>query len=115
MAKGDTTFALVEWLEPQANQIFARLNEQRFLQGLPRPLFLHVASRFLADLNALHPFREGNGRTQRAFLRLLAAEAGWRLDWGKVESSENASVSAAAMSNGLAFVPLLDRIAHPLR
>lgn len=115
MAKGDTAFALVEWLEPQANQIFARLSEQRFLQGLPRPQFIQEASRFLADLNALHPFREGNGRTQRAFLRLLAAEAGWRLDWAKVEPPENASVSAAAMSNGLAFVPLLDRIAHPLR
>jgi cell filamentation protein len=32
-------------------------------------------------VNACHPFREGNGRTQRAFVRQLAAEAGWEIRW----------------------------------
>ncbi|HNH66016.1 MAG TPA: Fic family protein, partial [Bacteroidia bacterium] len=34
----------------------------------------------LDNLNYLHPFREGNGRTQREFLRLLALEKGLTLN-----------------------------------
>jgi cell filamentation protein len=34
----------------------------------------------LDSVNYLHPFREGNGRTQREFLRLLALEKGWILN-----------------------------------
>jgi len=34
----------------------------------------------LDNVNYLHPFREGNGRTQREFLRLLALENGLTLN-----------------------------------
>jgi cell filamentation protein len=34
----------------------------------------------LDNINYLHPFREGNGRTQREFLRLLALEKGLTLN-----------------------------------
>ena len=34
----------------------------------------------LDNVNFLHPFREGNGRAQREFLRLLALEKGWLLN-----------------------------------
>jgi cell filamentation protein len=40
-------------------------------------------------INACHPFREGNGRTQRSFLRQLAAAAGWRLDWSALDRAAN--------------------------
>ena len=43
----------------------------------------------LAEINALHPFREGNGRTQRAFLSQLARDAGFRLDWATVDRDGN--------------------------
>jgi cell filamentation protein len=114
MTKGDTAFALVEWLEPQAEQVFAWLTDEHHLLDRHRDQFVEGASRFLSDLNALHPFREGNGRTQRAFLRRLAADAGWHLAWSEVDPAENAAISAAAMADRRAFVPLFDRILHPL-
>jgi cell filamentation protein, protein adenylyltransferase len=114
MTKGDTVFALVEWLEPQAAEVFDWLAVEDHLRARPRDLFIEGASRFLADLNALHPFREGNGRTQRAFLRLLAAEAGWHVAWSEVDPAENAAFSAAAMADRNAFVPLFHRIVRPL-
>ena len=115
VTKGTTLFALAEWLEPQANKIFSDLADDGFLLDLPRDGFVEGAARLLSDLNALHPFREGNGRTQRAFLRLLAAEGGWHLAWAKVAPEENVAVSEAAMADRRAFVPLIDRILHPLR
>jgi cell filamentation protein len=42
----------------------------------------------LDNVNFLHPFREGNGRTQREFLRLLAQEKGWLLNLNPPDNSE---------------------------
>lgn len=54
------------------------------MQGLEPAVFASRAAEFLGDLNALHPFREGNGRTQREFLRRLALKVGYRLDFSDV-------------------------------
>ena len=47
-----------------------------WLRGLAREEFIARLAEFLADVNALHPFREGNGRTQRALFSQLAHDAG---------------------------------------
>ena len=108
LAKGATTFARARHLRPAAEQVFRRLARDGLLRDLDRPRFARAAGRLLADLNALHPFREGNGRAQRAFLQLLARDAGYQLRWGDVDPSENVAVSTAAMSDSDAFGPLLD-------
>jgi cell filamentation protein len=43
------------------------------------------AAHFLAELNAIHPFREGNGRSQLSFLILLAERAGHPFDLAKMD------------------------------
>ena len=58
--------------------------------------FARDAAHFLAELNAIHPFREGNGRTSLAFLALLAARAGHPLDLQRLEP--NAMLRAAIES-----------------
>ena len=47
--------------------------------------FITAAADFLAELNAIHPFRDGNGRAQLSFLYLLAARAGHALELDKIE------------------------------
>ena len=89
MSKGDTLFALAEWIEPQARQLFDDLARRQHLRGLDRDSFITTAGQFLSDLNALHPFREGNGRTQRVYLQLLANQAGWQLAWAHINPDEN--------------------------
>jgi cell filamentation protein len=61
--------------------------------GLSRPRFVERLAHYYGELNARHPFREGNGRTQRAFLRQLAATAGWRLDWSELRKDDNVEAS----------------------
>lgn len=62
------------------------------------------------QVNAAHPFREGNGRTQRAFFRQLARDTGWSLRWVNVTADENASAGETSLmgDNGPLEV-LLDR------
>ena len=42
----------------------------------------------MAEINVLHPFREGNGRTQREFIRTLAIRNGFELDWSRENKDE---------------------------
>ena len=73
--------------------------------------FVERLAFYLIEINALHPFREGNGRTQRAFLSQLARNAGWHLDWASVTNAENIAASIAGHGgNEQPWQRLLDRI-----
>ena len=47
--------------------------------------FVARAAHHISELNAIHPFREGNGRTQRAFLFVLGRQAGHEIDLSKID------------------------------
>ncbi|MBV9548187.1 MAG: Fic family protein [Alphaproteobacteria bacterium] len=80
IARGGSAFCYPEYISREMNSLFADLARERFLKGLDRKKFAAAAAGFLAALNAIHPFREGNGRTQTTFLALLAHRAGHPLD-----------------------------------
>lgn len=114
IAKGGTYFARVQHIEAEAHRVFNTLAAQEYLRGLDRQAFAAGAGRLLGDLNALHPFRDGNGRAQRGFLQLLARDAGWQLAWARVDPAENARRSATAMAEPDALVPLVETILSPV-
>jgi cell filamentation protein len=64
---------------------------------------------FLGELNAAHPFREGNGRTQREFIRELGLKAGHYIDWRAttIEDMTNASQLSHVSGDGSLFARLL--------
>lgn len=85
------------FIEPYATAVFAGLAAERWLAGLPRAAFVARLAHYYGEINAVHPFREGNGRTQRAFLGQLARDAGWRLAWSDLDARANDAASAAAL------------------
>lgn len=93
LSKGDSTFCYPEHIAAEMKRVFAWLKQQRFLTGQSLPDVARNAAHFLAELNAIHPFREGNGRTQLTFLALLADQAGHPLDLDKLDPE----VTVAAM------------------
>jgi cell filamentation protein len=64
-----------------AGAIFERLREEHHLARLDPMAFSQRAAHYLSELNALHPFREGNGRTQREFVSHLAYSVGYYIAW----------------------------------
>lgn len=64
------------------------MKDADYLKGLPPEAFSENAAYFYSELNVLHPFREGNGRTGREFFRQLSEKAGYELDWGYVPKEE---------------------------
>jgi cell filamentation protein len=93
----ESLFCLPQHLESFAGQVFGRLAERDLLRGLERDPFIAALTEFLSDLNALHPFREGNGRTQRQLCRQLARQAGHELRWALMDPDENIVASRAAL------------------
>ena len=76
IAKGGSMFCYPEHIDGEMRKLFDRLRRENVLRGLPTREFAARAAHMLAELNAIHPFREGDGRTHLAYLALLAEQAG---------------------------------------
>jgi cell filamentation protein len=96
IAKG-TWFCLPQYIESAAAETFRALHGENLLRGLPRDVFTERLTYYLGEINAVHPFREGNGRAQRAFFEQLAGDAGFILDWQRLDADRNIAASAAIM------------------
>jgi len=96
IAKG-SWFCLPQYIESSAAEIFRALHGEDLLRGLPRDVFTERLTYYLGEVNAVHPFREGNGRAQRAFFEQLTSDAGFILDWQHLDADRNIAASAAIM------------------
>lgn len=85
IAKEGAPFCYPENIEREMRRVFSELAAADCLRGLAPRAFAEKAAHFLAELNAVHPFREGNGRTQNVFLSLLAQQAGHPLDFKRLD------------------------------
>ena len=117
MAKGNSIFARPEYILPELQKVLDRLVGENFLRGADSRGFCERAAYFFAELNALHPFREGNGRAHREFLRGLAVEAGYELAWDLVTKEELVAASIASFQEGSSagFATILSKIIRPVR
>ena len=86
ISKKGTQFTPAENIEHQAALIFKRLKECNYYKGLPHGEFVEEIVDFYCITNALHPFREGNGRTQRAFLTQLIRNAGYDISFADMDT-----------------------------
>ena len=88
LSKKGTQFVPADEIEQVGNAIFSRLAEMKFFCNDGFDDFIEHITEFYCDTNRLHPFREGNGRTQRVFLAQLIRHAGYDIDFGNVDMDE---------------------------
>lgn len=104
-----TTFAMPGLIEGAFAQSVTKRVTTANLASLCDPTaFSAFAAGLLGDLNHLHPFREGNGRAQREFLRQLGLVCSLRLDWSRV--SPIAMIEASIQSSHVDNAALADVI-----
>ena len=70
------------------NEIFSKLKEENYLIDIDKSDIYSKLSYYLGEINALHPFREGNGRVQRIMIEYLAQAAGYELDFSLISETE---------------------------
>jgi len=80
ISKNESIFCSCGMLEYYMGDIYKRLVKDNYLRGLNTAEFVDKFTNFYGDVNALHPFREGNGRATRSFIAQLAKQAGYELD-----------------------------------
>lgn len=88
MSKKGTAFANADSIENLMSKCFERLNNKNLFQGLNFDDFVDNLVDFYCVTNMIHPFREGNGRTQRVFLTQLINENGYDIDFFEIDTDE---------------------------
>ena len=103
IAKDNFMFAYWEFIEDILNSIFGELKRENYLKGLTKEEFAKRLTYYMSELNVLHPFREGNGRTTREFIRQLALKNGYNLDLSRFKAEDilNASIESVVDVNNL--------------
>lgn len=86
ISKRETRFCKSEDIEYCADLIFERLKECNYFKNLSHQEFVEEIVDFYCVTNSLHPFREGNGRTQRVFLTQLIRNAGYDIQFSKMDT-----------------------------
>lgn len=108
-SKGGNSFCYPEYIQDQMTDLFNRFeNGQRFAERETTE-FVSLAAEFLGELNAIHPFREGNGRAQLAFLGLLGETFGHPLHFERLDRDSFLPAMVASFSGEMA--PLIRELA----
>jgi len=112
IAKGNQ-FCLAQHLDRYADNLFGKLHEENYLinaDNVPARL-----AYYLSEINVLHPFREGNGRTQRLFIEYLAGVAGYKIDFTDVSAQEMIIASAESFACDYEKInAMFERITTPI-
>ncbi len=97
ISKKGTAFCPADQLKTLCDACFDRLAKMNYFKGLPRSQFIEELVDFYCTTNLLHPFREGNGRTQRIFLAKLIEYNGYQFDFSNIDPTDlmTATIQAA--------------------
>ncbi len=95
IAKGNM-FCRAMFLENQAEVVFGAIGKDHYLEGLDYAQFVKRLTYHFSEINALHPFRDGNGRSQREFIRELALYNHYAIDFSIATGKEMLDASVEA-------------------
>ncbi|MCL2192206.1 MAG: Fic family protein [Treponema sp.] len=87
-SKGSSIFCRGFLIQSSADILFDNLAKEKYLCNLNKESFISRMAYYMGEVNALHPFREGNGRTAREFFRQLALHAEYLLDFSDTKKDE---------------------------
>ena len=76
-------FCDANFIEKELNKLFLKLKSENYLKDCTEDNIASKAAYYLGEINAIHPFREGNGRTQREFIRELLLPTGFCVDYSR--------------------------------
>ena len=113
ISKGDQQFQFRKYIVTGMADVHGRLVRSGFLKGLSSAQFAEQASVIVGDINYIHPFREGNGRTQLQYLKQLAHGAGHSLDLVHIPAAR--WIEASISSHSADYEPMAAAIAAALK
>jgi len=106
-----TDFCRHHLIEYNIVSIFNKLSKENYLIDVNQESICSRLAFYITEINATHPFREGNGRTQRMFISYLARVAGYDVDFSATTEDEMTAASIYSWSNDESkFAKIFERI-----
>jgi fido (protein-threonine AMPylation protein) len=102
ITRGRNSFAHHAYIVSAGAALFGELAKEQHLAGLDPERFSARAGHYLGEINALHPFRDGNGRAQREFTSHLAAKCGYYIAWEVVTREQMLEASIESFEGSAA-------------
>ena len=106
ISKQDSHFCHARFIVAEAVKQFEVLKKNNFLRQQNSTDFVQGLAQFFCEMNVIHPFREGNGRSLRLFCEVLALQAGYELSWQGISQQTWLHANIAGYHGDL--VPLVD-------
>ena len=107
ISKADTLFYPPNLIDRELDKVFARIKEKNMLKETDKEKVFDNLAYVMAELNIIHPFREGNGRSIREFVRLMAKRMGYDLNWGNVDKEELLEASILSVDDYRVLIRIL--------
>lgn len=106
--KENFVFSQYEYIEENLKSVMSKINLEEF-KKMNFDEFIKMISYLMTELNVIHPFREGNGRAIREFIRELMLECGYEIDFSKIEYDEVIKASKEAILDDTYQIELLKK------
>ena len=106
-----------EFIESSAERLFGNLRESKYLRGIADvDDFVNELAYYMGEVEALHPFLDGNGRTTRLFFNALSLKAGYVIGWGSADPDHFLEANVAALDGDYqALIDVLEEIVIPIQ
>ena len=107
ISKGETLFFPPDLIKRELRRVFGEIHETGMLQEKKPQSQIQHLSHVMAELNIIHPFREGNGRGIRELIRCMAQVYGLTLNWGNADQNTMMDAAIASVYDDMAFCEIL--------
>lgn len=91
----------------ELDRLFTKIREQNMIKETDEEKFFENLAYIMAELNIIHPFREGNGRLIREFIRLMAKHTEYDLNRDNVDKKELLETSIQSVDDHRVLVDII--------
>ena len=105
-----------EYITSSAERLFDNLRQSKYLMGISDvDDFVNELAYYMGEVEALHPFLDGNGRSTRLFFDTIAHKAGYVIGWGSSDPDHFLEANVAALEGDYqALIDVLEEIVIPV-
>ena len=107
ISKGDTMFFPPHLISQELDKVFTKLHREKMLHEIDKKRQIEHLSYIMSELNVIHPFREGNGRSIRELIRCMALYYGFSLDWSLVDRDTMIDAAVRSVVDSMAFYDII--------
>lgn len=109
ISKYTTMFYPPNLIDEYINRLFTKIKSENMLKANSKDDILNNLAYIMSELNIIHPFREGNGRTIREFIRLMAKKFDYSVNWGNISKDEILEKSIVSVDNYKILINMLEK------